>query len=154
MSTRRTVIIWAVLLLSGFLLGATAANSDRLTAAAKATLDKFYPDAAIDDIDDREKDDEDIYVVRLKEGAEKRNVLVEVARDGQILEIDEEVKLEDLPERVQRGLKKAFPKSKLERAEMETEMEISYRVDISEGHKKRLVKLRRSGRIFEIEKRD
>lgn len=141
-------------LMSGFLLGVSAGNSERLTGAAKATLAKLYPGAEIDDIDEREKDDEDIFVVRVHDGPEKRDVLIELARDGQILEIDEDVSLQNLPERVIRAVNKAFPKAKMERAEMETEMDISYRVDISEGHRKKRVKLWRSGRIAEIEKRD
>ena len=147
--------ILSLAILSGFLMGVSAGDDrERLTEAAKATLQRFFPAAEVEDVDEREKDDEPIWVVRLHEGEDKRDILVELARDGQILEIDEDVRVEALPERVQRAVKKAFPKAKIERAEMETEMEIHYRVDISEGNKDKRVKVRRSGRIFEIEKRD
>lgn len=145
-----------VAVFAGFLIGANAGGKDRsqLPQAVIGAIERVFPNATVAEVDDDEDDGERIFFVRLDEPPEKRNVLVEVTRDGQLLEIDEYLRVDQLPERIEKAVKKAFPKAEVRKVEKETEMKIVYRVEVNEGNRTRRLKLSRMGRILELETRD
>lgn len=152
--TSKFLPIPAVLL--GFFIGANAGGNDRskLSAPVAAAIERFFPKASVTDVDDEKDNGEEILFVRLSQAPGERNVVVEITRDAEVLEIDEDLHVDQLPDRVNRSVKKAFPKGRIRKVQKETEMNIIYRVEVIEGSRTLRLKLSRSGRILELETRD
>lgn len=126
--------------------------ADLPEAVVKAVQNAF-PEGKWTKVRQRDDDDELIYVVELAKSPTSRSATLQLSNSGQLLEIDEEISTNDLPERVLRAVSKAFPGGTIDQAEQESEMEIIYRVQLTTHGKKREVKLTRKGRILEIEKK-
>jgi hypothetical protein len=154
--------------LSGFLLGLTflawlalAGQEDRtrslseLPQAVLSILKSTFPDAEVKRIEktgDADDDDDDRrFELELAARPDRRRIDLEITRSGELLEIDERVPASELPEGVRRALRKAFPGGEIVQAEKESEIEITYRVQVTARDRKREVKLTRRGRIVEIE---
>lgn len=120
---------------------------------AQALISTEFSGAEIISVD-REGDDEDRYEVKLKWREKGQSLSVDLTEDAGIVEIDEELKENQLPERVTRGLRRAFPKAQIKRAEKNTDISVAYSIDIVAEGKKREVRISPKGRILEIEKRD
>lgn len=124
-----------------------------LPEMVRQSVERLFPGGDIDWAKEEEEDDEHIYKVRLHRQPDGRDAVLEVAKDGEVLEIDQDIGESEIPEAVRRAVEKAFPRSRVTHAEKETEMDIKYRVDIEKGDKKRRLNITRRGRILEIEKK-
>lgn len=149
---------WTTVALSAVALAAFANDSDRrqerVGPALAATLKQAFPECHIHSVNDSKQGGEKILRIRLKDSADEQNVLVKVALDGEILELDEDVRKHQVPAPVEQAFRKAFPNARIDHVEKGTRMEISYRFDISQNGRKHEVKVTRRGRIFEVVDRD
>lgn len=98
--------------------------------------------------------DENRFEVKLRRGEDGRRISADLTEEIGIVEIDESLGERDFPERVLKGLHRAFPKARIEGGEKNTDIRVSYKLFITSDGKKREVQISPRGRILEIEKRD
>lgn len=129
-------------------------RQEELEPAVEAMLRGRYPEFRISDIHDRKKGGEKVQQVRLIGERKIDNVLVTLSQSGEILELDEDMELENVPRHVLKAFQKAFPDTRAIHSEKTTRMEIIYQFDIEKDGKKHEVSISRSGRICGVARRD
>ena len=129
-------------------------KSDDLDPAIAAMLKERYPGYRITDVDHRKKGGEKVQQVRLNGKRKIDDVLVTLSRRGEILELDEDMELEKVPDYIVAAFRKAFPDTEVMHSEKTTRMEILYQFDIEKDGKKHEVSVSRSGRISGVARRD
>ena len=98
--------------------------------------------------------DDQRYEVKLRQRDGGRAMSVDLQREIGVVEIDEELKADQLPERVVKSLRRAFPGADLKQAEKKSEIRVTYTIEITSHGRRREVTISPRGRILEIEKRD
>ena len=125
-----------------------------LDPALEAMLKARYPGYRIGPVERRKKGGEKVQQVRLKGEKKIDDVLVTLSRSGEILELDEDMEIEKVPDYILVAFRKAFPDDKIMHSEKTTRMEILYQFDIEKDGKKHEVSVSRSGRISGVARRD
>ena len=97
-------------------------------------------------------EDEQRYEVKLKRDG--RNISTDVTADIGVVSIDEELRNDQVPEKVMKSFRRAFPKGEIKRSEKSTDIRVTYHLEVNSDGRKREVTLSPRGRILEIEKRD
>lgn len=155
----RTAKFWKV---STVLLAATLAavllaeprkGEPRPNENTLALLKRMFPGCQITMLNPDKDDGEQRFDVRLEDPERKQNILATISDSGEVLELDEDMELREIPPHIEKAFRKAFPDAQLLHLEKGTKMEISYRLDIKQGDRKHEVKISRRGRIFEVESR-
>lgn len=145
----------ATILLAGamIIVVANEPRNDEVSPNVVELLKRHFPDCRVTDVDLEKEDDERIHRIRLRDRAGKQNILAKVSVAGDLLELDEDISKEDLPQNVLKSFRRAFPKAEIEHAEKGTKMDVSYRIDIKQNGQRHEVKISRRGRVFEVESR-
>ena len=86
-----------------------------LPAAVVTAFEKSYPKAVIKEVSKETEDSTTTYEIVSVDGTVARTVAY--TADGKVAEIEEVVKVRDLPQAAQQALAKDYPKAKLERVE-------------------------------------
>ena len=150
-------------MLTTFLMGAVAivsiANEHGKGIApvppeVAAVLQRLFPGYGISYSYSATEDNEKILRIRLKGGQENQNVLAKVSMEGDILDVDDDKDISQIPPHIMQAFRKGFPKAEITHAEKGTRMEVSYRFDIIENGKRHEVKITRRGKIFEVVNRE
>lgn len=97
-------------------------------------------------------EDEQRYEVELKKDG--RHISTDVTADVGVVEIDEELRQYQLPEKVMKSFRRAFPKGEIKRSEKSADIRVTYPIEVTTDGRKREVTLSPRGKILEIEKRD
>lgn len=122
-------------------------RKEELKPATIALLKSRFPGFRITRVENEKERGEKMQHVRLKGDKEVEDVLVKLSRSGEILELDEDIEIEKVPEHVLAAFRKAFPDAKVTHSEKGTRMDISYRFNIENKGKKHEVSVSRSGKI-------
>jgi hypothetical protein len=145
-----TLLVTAFALLCVITAWVNAAENRNFPDWVTHLLAKEFPDTEVVQ-GHREGDrDENRFEVKLKKDG--RRISVDLIEEIGVVEIDEELK--QFPERVLKGLQRAFPKARIEGGEKNTDIRVSYKVFITSEGRKREVRISPRGRILEIERRD
>ena|SRR5687768_14504911 len=153
----RTARLWKVstlllaVALAAVLLAEPRRGEPRPNENALALLKRMFPGCEVTKVDPDKDDGEHRYDVRLEDPERKQNILATITEGGEVLELDEDMDVRDIPPHIEKPFRKAFPDAQLLHLEKGTKMEISYRLDIKQGDRKHEVKISRRGRIFEVE---
>jgi uncharacterized membrane protein YkoI len=148
----------------GLLVGIAAARADEkeekipLSEVPKAVIDAVkakFPGAKIEKAEKEVEDGKTYYELSL-ELNDDEDLEVKAKPDGTIVEIEKEIKAEDLPAAVTAALKDKYPGAKIKEAEEVTKgTTVSYEVQIVTADKKKLeVTLDKNGNILEVEEAD
>jgi hypothetical protein len=129
-------------------------NREKLPSWVSNILAGQFADADIVSSEREGDDDDNRFEVELKRKADGRKVTVDLTEDVGVVEIDESVASDQLPAKVTRGLRKAFPNAEIRQAEKNTDIRVSYSIDIVSEGRKREVRISQRGKILEVEKRD
>lgn len=106
-----------------------------LPAPVLAAFEKAYPTAKLKECSSEQKDGKTCYELESKDGKTKRDLIY--AADGSVMEIEERIAPDSLPETVKKVLADQYPKAAVKKAEKLTKgIEISYEVVVKDGKKK------------------
>ncbi|HWN97349.1 MAG TPA: hypothetical protein VNT99_20115 [Methylomirabilota bacterium] len=150
-------IAWASILTVAALLVWWEVRADEQPARplpdwVRSLITKHFPDSEFVR-GHREGDEEDQrYEVKLKKDG--RDVSADVTADAGVVAIDEELRHDQVPEKVMKSLRRAFPKAEIKHAEKNTDIRVTYQLEVTSDGRKREVTLSPRGKILEIEKRD
>ena len=115
-------------------------------------ITKHFPDAQIQGGHREGDEDEQRYEVELKKDG--RHISTDVTADVGVVEIDEELRQDQVPEKVMKSFRRAFPKGEIKRSEKSADIRVTYHIEVTTDGRKREVTLSPRGKILEIEKRD
>ena len=118
----------------------------------RSLITKHFPDAQIQGGHREGDEDEQRYEVKLKKDG--RHISTDVTADVGVVEIDEELRQDQVPEKVMKSFRRAFPKGEIKRSEKSTDIRVTYHIEVTTDGRKREVTLSPRGKILEIEKRD
>jgi len=121
---------------------------------ARAVISKQFGAAEILHVDREGDRDENRYEVKLREKPGGRRMSVDLTQDAGVTDLDEELKQEELPEKVRKALERAFPNARVSEAERNTDIRVSYSILLTGDGKKREVRISPRGKILEVERRD
>jgi uncharacterized membrane protein YkoI len=151
---RAFMYLLALVLTSGLVLPLTAQEKPLKKAdvpkAVLSSFEKAYPHATAKGYSGESKDGKTVYEVESVEGKTHRDILY--AADGTVLEIEEGMKVSDLPEEVRAAVKREYPNGSIASAEKLTKGESTqYEVVVKHGKKKTEMKIDPSGKVLEKE---
>jgi hypothetical protein len=137
----------------GFAQGEKTLSAKRLPAAVQAAFHKAYPTAKIKGASSEVENGKTIYEVESVDGKINRDLLY--SEDGSVIEIEETIALNALPDAVAKALKTETGKGKVEKAEKLTKGEtIQYEFVVTSGKNKREVVIDPTGKIVKTEKKE
>ena len=150
-------IAWVSILTAAALLVWWQARADERPARplpewVRSLVSKHFPDSEIVRGWREGDEDEQRYEVKLKKDG--REISTDVTADAGVVEIDEELRHDQVPEKVMKSLRRAFPKGEIKHAEKNTDIRVTYQLEVTSDGRKREVTLSPRGKILEIEKRD
>ncbi len=103
--------------------GEGGGKDDRTEAAIVALLKRHFPELRISKMEEDRERGERMKEVRLSAKEKEETVVVKLSESNEILEVEEELDQNEVPEHVVRALRKAFPHAEIKHAEKETRME-------------------------------
>ncbi|MGZ9255481.1 MAG: PepSY-like domain-containing protein [Candidatus Binatia bacterium] len=127
-------------------------NKNQLPKAVIAAFEKAYPNAKELEFEEETFAGKTAYEVEYKENGMEYEFLY--SADGTLLQKEEEINGETLPEPVVKAIKKAYPKAEIKEVEqvMKPDSTVTgYEVDIKEDGKKIELELDVSGNILKTE---
>ena len=150
-------IAWVSLLTGAALLVLWQARADdrpapALPVWARSLITKHFPDAEFVRGHREGDEDDQRYEVKLKQDG--RNISTDMTADSGVVAIDEELRHDQVPEKVIKSLRRTFPRAQIKRAEKNTEIRVTYQLEVTSDGRKREVTLSPRGKILEIEKGD
>lgn len=150
-------IAWASILTAAFLLVWWQARADDRPARplpewVRSLITKHFPDAQLQSGHREGDEDEQRYEVKLKKDG--RDISTDVTADAGVVSIDEDLRPDQVPEKVMKSFRRAFPKGEIKRSEKSTDIRVTYHIEVTTDGRKREVTLSPRGKILEIEKRD
>ena len=148
---KKTILILPLL---GFWLFTTNANAQHKKYTAKdmpsaviETFNKMYPKASAIGYDIEKENGTKFYEIESKEGDIRRDL--QFNEDGSISEIEEQINISDLPDKVVSAIGANYPKGTIAKAEKVTKgTDILYEVVVKIGKKKHEVRLNTNGDII------
>jgi hypothetical protein len=156
-TTRMSLLIVVALALS--LMGVTvglvqsaksdknANNEAKAPEAVLTAFQKAYPKATIIDISQETKEGKIYYEIESKDGGQRRDLLY--LADGKVFEMEEAIKVADLPKEITSGLSAEFPKGEPKKAEKITRgSTIQYEVLLENGENNLEVLVDSGGKII------
>jgi uncharacterized membrane protein YkoI len=139
--------------ISSFAQSEKKLSSTQLPPAVQAAFHKAYPAAKIKGASSEVENGKTLYEVESVDGSVNRDLLY--SADGSVVEIEETIALNALPNEVSNALKTAAGKGKVQKAEKLTKAgTIQYEFVISTGKHKREVVIDPSGKIVRASKAD
>jgi len=139
-------LLWSAAILPAHAAEKGGEANVKAPAAVMTAFQKAYPNASIRDISKEIKDGKTYYEIESMDGAQRRDLLY--LADGTVFEIEEAVKVGDLPEAITGTLSAKFPKGKLQKAERITRGSIiQYEVLMENGEENLEVLLDANGKV-------
>jgi hypothetical protein len=131
----------------------TKLDKKDLPAAVITAFQKAYSKAAIKGVSKEMKDSVQYYEIESKDGKTERSILY--LPDGTAYEVEEEVAATSLPDPVKASIGQAYPKGKIEKAEMITRgAVVEYEIKVALGKEKSEIVLDKAGKVLKSEKAD
>jgi hypothetical protein len=156
MITHRKIAWASVLTASVFLVWWQARADERparpLPEWVRSLVAKHFPDAELKGGHREGDEDEQRYELTLKRDGLPMST--DVTADAGVVSIDEDLRHEQVPEKVMKSFRRAFPKGEIKRSEKSTDIRVTYHIEVVTDGRKREVTLSPRGKILEIEKRD
>lgn len=118
----------------------------------RSLITKHFPDSEFVSGHREGDEDEQRYEVKLKKDG--RQTSSDVTADAGVVSIDEDLRHDQVPEKVMKAFRRAFPKGEIKRSEKSTDIRVTYHIEVTTDGRKREVTLSPRGKILEIEKRD
>jgi hypothetical protein len=151
---RYTWQVWWVMGLcagAGLFLVRAAEKSHELPETIAKLVRKAFPEADIVHVSREETHDDLAYNVKLKNGPDGRRVGLDIKTEAGITKIEEELRPDELPPKVQKALRRAFPNAPIEEAQKESEIRVVYEIDIIVEGKRREVMISPWGKILAVD---
>ncbi|HYG33786.1 MAG TPA: hypothetical protein VEC99_03320 [Clostridia bacterium] len=149
---QRPVLLGLVILAgSGLLFGGGNEKSQELPETIARLVRKAYPEAEILRVRHDDHDGEVEYDIKLKLKADGRAVDVEAWTDAGITRTEEQLRPDSIPSKVQKALRKAFPKARIRDGRQRSEIRTTYEIEILVDGKRREVTLSPRGKILEVD---
>ncbi|HSY49109.1 MAG TPA: hypothetical protein VLC46_09885 [Thermoanaerobaculia bacterium] len=141
-----------MLLVLCFAVGLALAASDVCPEAVKAAIIKAYPGATVESCKKEEEKGTTVYEAKVTTKQALRLEL-DVAPDGKILQTEQKIGLETVPNAVLEGFHAKYKDVKPTAAEKQTKADgtVQYELAFGAGKQKREVTLSESGKILEEE---
>ena len=135
----------------GFAQSEKKLSAKQLPAAVQSAFHKAYPAAKIKGASSEAENGKTVYEVESVDGKVNRDILY--LDDGSVIEIEETVALNALPDEVSKALKTETGKGKVQKAEKLTKGgTIQYEFAITAGKEKREVVIDQTGKIVKTTK--
>jgi len=125
-------------------------NKDNVPASVLAAFQKQYPNAKITGVEKEKKNGQTYYEIESKDGKAERDILY--SADGKIFEIEEEISVTSLPQRVREAVNKAYPGGEIDEAEKITRgSTVEYEVVVEVGDEEFEVLVAADGKLISKE---
>jgi hypothetical protein len=149
--TLQVLLVMGLCVGAGLLLVRAVEQSRDLPEAIAKLVRKAFPEADVVQVSRQTKHDHFEYDVRLSNRPDGRSIAVEVSTEADITKIEEELKPDELPPAVAKALRKAFPNAPIEQLQKESEIRVTYEIDIIVEGKRREVMISPWGKILEVD---
>lgn len=138
----------------GFLTARAAEGARALPEPIARMIAALYPDAEMVAVT-QERDDGTLeFDIKLRQRASGRPVEIEAEEGAGIVEIDEEIAPDELPEPIQRRLQSAFPKASVQRVIKTADTKHLYEVSLLLEGRRHQVTLSTRGKVLEVDRKD
>lgn len=125
-------------------------SKDNVPVAVLAAFQKQYPDVKITGVEKEEKNGQTYYEIESKDGRTERDILY--SADGKVFEIEEEISVMSLPQRVKEAVNKAYPGSEIDEAEKITRgSTVEYEVVVEVGDEEFEILVTADGKLISKE---
>ncbi len=146
---KQPVTMVAVLCL---VVGLAMASTQPCPEAVKAAIEKAYPGATVDSCKQEKEKGITLFEVKVTTKDAKK-LEIDVAPDGKLLQTEEKVAVESVPQTVMDGFHAKYKDAKPSAAEKQVKADgtVQYELTIGAGKQKKEITLSLAGKVLEVE---